>query len=99
MKNRRISTKNTINPRTTKTPKMIPFSHGFGRGIKGKRTTKSSCIYPQQIVEGKASKSLHEKHQEKAPKITKKEKSGRTQTNLKESRRIIYTYHEGSYKV
>jgi hypothetical protein len=29
-----------------KTPKSSPFSHGFGRGIKGKRTTKDSFIHP-----------------------------------------------------
>jgi hypothetical protein len=28
-----------------------------------------------------------------------KEKPGRTQTSLEEPCRIIYTYHEGSYKV
>jgi hypothetical protein len=28
-----------------------------------------------------------------------KEKPGRTQTRLEEPRQIIYTYHEGSYKV
>jgi hypothetical protein len=27
---------NTTNPKPTKTPKSSPFSHGFGRGIKGK---------------------------------------------------------------
>jgi hypothetical protein len=35
----------------------------------------------------------------KAPKITKKGKIGRTQSSLEKPRRIIYTYHEGSYKV
>jgi hypothetical protein len=34
---------------------------------------KGSCIYPQQIPNRKASKSLRENRQEKAPKITKKE--------------------------
>jgi hypothetical protein len=29
-----------------KTPKSSLFSHRFGRGIKGKRTTKGSCIHP-----------------------------------------------------
>jgi hypothetical protein len=39
-------------PRTHKTleqrkpPKSSPFSHGFERGIKRKRTTKGSCIHP-----------------------------------------------------
>jgi hypothetical protein len=29
-----------------KIPKSSPFAHGFGRGIKGKRTTKGSSIHP-----------------------------------------------------
>jgi hypothetical protein len=72
-RNRRISAKNAINPWTMKTPKSSPFSHGFGRGIKGKWTMKGSCIYLKQIAEIKASKLLQEKRQEKAPKFTKKE--------------------------
>jgi hypothetical protein len=35
----------------------------------------------------------------KASKNHKKGKLGRTQTSLEEPRQIIYTYHEGSYKV
>jgi hypothetical protein len=35
----------------------------------------------------------------KALKITQKGKPGRTQTSLEDPCRIIYTYHEGSYKV
>jgi hypothetical protein len=45
-KNRRVSGKNTTNPKPLKTPKSSPFSHGFGKRIKGKRTMKSSCIHP-----------------------------------------------------
>jgi hypothetical protein len=44
-RNRRNSTKNASNPRAKKTPKSSPFAHGFGRGIKGKRTTKGSSIH------------------------------------------------------
>jgi hypothetical protein len=29
-----------------KTPKSSSISHEFGRRIKGKRTTKGSCIHP-----------------------------------------------------
>jgi hypothetical protein len=82
-----------------KTPRSSPFSHGFGRGIKRKRTTKGSCIYlptdPQknglQISPRKSPRKGSENHQ--------KGKPGRTQTSLEEPRRIIYTNHEGSYKV
>jgi hypothetical protein len=82
-----------------KIPKSSPFSHGFGRGIKGKRTMKGSCIHPPtnpqenglEIPPRKSPRKGYENHQ--------KEKQGRTQTSLEEPRRIIYTYHEGSYKV
>jgi hypothetical protein len=67
-----ISAKNTPNPRTTKTPKSSTFSHGFGRGIKGKKPRRVHAYIPQQIPKKTASKSLHENRQEKAPKITKK---------------------------
>jgi hypothetical protein len=56
-----------------KTPKSSPFSHGFGRGIKGKEPRRVHAYIPQQILKKTASKSLQENHQEKAPKITKKE--------------------------
>jgi hypothetical protein len=36
-------TKEASNPIEEKTPKSSPFAHGFGRGIKGKRTTRCSC--------------------------------------------------------
>jgi hypothetical protein len=35
----------------------------------------------------------------KGSKNHQKGKLGKTQTSLEEPRRIIYTYHEGSYKV
>jgi hypothetical protein len=45
-RNQKSTFKNTF-PRTPpKTIKSGPFAHGFGRGIKGKRTTKGSCIHP-----------------------------------------------------
>jgi hypothetical protein len=45
-RNRRNPTNNSSNPRTPKTPISSPLTHGFGRGIKGKRTTKGSHIFP-----------------------------------------------------
>jgi hypothetical protein len=45
-KNRRNSAKNSSNPRTPKTPKSSPLTHGFGRRINGKRTTKGSHEFP-----------------------------------------------------
>jgi hypothetical protein len=38
--------KNSSNPRMPKTPKSSPLTRGFGRGIKGKRTTKGSHEFP-----------------------------------------------------
>jgi hypothetical protein len=45
-RNRRNPSKNSSNPRTPKPPKSSPLTHGFGRGIKGKRTTKGSHEFP-----------------------------------------------------
>jgi hypothetical protein len=71
-RNRRNPTTNSSNPRTPKTPKLRPFTHGFGRGIKGKRTTKGSHIFPPSNSKSKVPKTLQENHQERAPKITRK---------------------------
>jgi hypothetical protein len=45
-RNRRNPAKNTSNPRTQKTPKTSPYTHGFGRGITTQRTTKGSHKFP-----------------------------------------------------
>jgi hypothetical protein len=45
-RNRRNPAKNSFNQRTPKTPKSSPLTHEFGRGIKSKRTTKGSHIFP-----------------------------------------------------
>jgi hypothetical protein len=36
-RNQRNLAKNSSNPRTLKTPKLSPFTHGFGRRIKKKK--------------------------------------------------------------
>jgi hypothetical protein len=56
-RNRRNPAKNSSKPRTLKTPKSSPLTHGFGRGIKGKRTTKGSHEFPHQIPKSKAPKT------------------------------------------
>jgi hypothetical protein len=71
-RNRRNPTKNSSNPRTPKPPKSSPLTHGFGRGIKGKRTMKDSHEFPHQIPKSKVPKTHRENHQERAPKITTK---------------------------
>jgi hypothetical protein len=98
-RNRRISAKNTPNPKTTETPKSSPYSHGFGRGIKEKRTTKGSCIHPPTNPQANDLEISRRKSPSKGSENHQKGKSRRTQTSLEEPRRIIYIYHEGSYKV
>jgi hypothetical protein len=73
-RNQRNPAKNSSNPRASKTPKSSPLTHGFGRGIKGKRTMKGSHIHPHQIPKSKVLKTHQEIHQERAPKITTKNK-------------------------
>jgi hypothetical protein len=98
-RNWRISAKNTPNPKTTKTPKSSPYSHGFGSGIKGKRTTKGSCIHPPTNPQQNGLEISPRKMTRKGFKNHQKGKPGRTHTSLEEPRRIIYKYHEGTYKV
>jgi hypothetical protein len=45
-RNQRNPAKNTSNPRTQKTLKSSPFTHGFGRGITAQKTTKGSHKFP-----------------------------------------------------
>jgi hypothetical protein len=78
---------------------LSPFSHGFGRGNKGKRTTKDSCIHPPTNPKEKGLENSPRKSPTKGSENHQKGKLGRTQTSLEEPHRINYTNHEGSYKV
>jgi hypothetical protein len=71
-RNRRNPAKNTTNPRTRKTSKSSPFTHGIGRGITAQRTMKGSTNFPHQIPKRKVPKTTQRNHQERAPKITTK---------------------------
>jgi hypothetical protein len=82
-----------------KTPKSSPFSHGFGRIFKGRRTTKGSCIHPPTNPQENRLESSPRKSPRKGSENHQKGKLGRTQTSLEEPRRIICSYNEGSYKV
>jgi hypothetical protein len=62
-RNRINPAKTSSDPRTPKTPKSSPLTHGSGRGITAQRTTKGS---------DKVLKTPQENHQERAPKITTK---------------------------
>jgi hypothetical protein len=63
-RNRRNPAKNTTNPRTRKTPKLSPFTHGFGRGIIAQRTTKGSHKFPPSNPQEKGP----ENHPRKTPR-------------------------------
>jgi hypothetical protein len=62
-RNRGNTTKDSSNPRTPKTPKSSPLTHGFGRGIKGKGTMKVHTNFPHQIPKSKVPKTHQENHQ------------------------------------
>jgi hypothetical protein len=82
-----------------KIPKSSPFAHRFGRGIKGKRTTKGSIIHPPPNPKEKGLKITPRKLPRKGSENHQKGKMGETHPRLEEPRRIIYTYQRGSYKV
>jgi hypothetical protein len=97
--NRRNPSKNISNPRAPKTPKSSPFAHGFGRGIKGKRTTKGSSIHHPPNPKEKGLEIAPRKSPRKGYENHQKERTGTTRPSLEEPRRIIYTSQRGSYKV
>jgi hypothetical protein len=98
-RNRRNPAKNSSNPRTPKIPKSSPFTHGFGRGIKGKRTTKGSHIHPPPNPQEKGPEMAPRKPPREGSENHQKERMGTTHPSLEEPRRIIYTSQRGSYKV
>jgi hypothetical protein len=98
-RNRRNPAKNSSNPRTLKTPKSSPLTHGFWRGIKGKRTTKGSHEFPPSNHQEQDPKNTPRKIPRESSENHHQEQPGTTQQSLKEPRRIIYTYQGGSYKV
>jgi hypothetical protein len=91
-RNRRNPTKNSSNPRTQKTPKSRPLTHGFGRGSKGKRTTKGSHIFPPSNPQEQGPENTPRKPPREGSKNHHLEQPGTTQQSLEEPRRIIYTY-------
>jgi hypothetical protein len=98
-RNRRNPAKNSSNPRTSKTPKSRPLTHGFGRGIKDKRTTKGSHKFPPSNPQDQGPENTPRKPPREGSENHHQEQLGATQQNLEEPRRIIYTYQGGSYKV
>jgi hypothetical protein len=98
-RNRRNPAKNTSNPRTWKTPKSSPFTHEFGRGITAQRTTKGSHKFPPSNPQEQGPENTPRKTPREGSENHHPEQSGTTQQGLEEPRRIIYTFHKGSYKV
>jgi hypothetical protein len=98
-RNRRNPAKNSSDPRTPKTPKSSPLTHGFGRGIKGKRTTKGSHEFSPSNAQEQGPENTPRKTPREGSENHHQEQPTTTQQSLKETRRIIYTYQRGSYKV
>jgi hypothetical protein len=98
-RNRRNSAKNSSNPRKPKTPKSSPLTHGFGRGVKAKRTTKVSHEFPPSNPQEQGPENTPRKPPREGSENPHQEQPGTTQQSLEEPRRIIYTYQGGSYKV
>jgi hypothetical protein len=98
-RNRRNPTKNSSNLRIPKTPKSSPLTHGFGRGIKGERTTKGSHIFPTSNPQEQGPENTLRKPPREGSENHHQEQLGTTHKGLEEPRRIIYTYQGDSYKV
>jgi hypothetical protein len=98
-RNRRNPAKNCSNPRTQKTPKSSPLTHEFGRGIKGKTTTKGSHEFPPSNPQEQGPENTPRKPPREDFENHHQEQPGTTQQGLEEPHRIIYTYQGGSYKV
>jgi hypothetical protein len=67
-------------------PKSSPFTHGFGRGIKGKRTTKVSYIHPPPNPKEKCLEITPRKTPRKGSENHQKERMGITYPSLEEPR-------------
>jgi hypothetical protein len=98
-RNRINPAKSTTNPRTRKTLKSSPFTHGFRRGITTQRTTKGSHKSPPSNPQGKGPENNPKKTPREGSKNHHQEQPETTYPNLEEPRRIIYTCNKGSYKV
>jgi hypothetical protein len=88
-RNRRNPAKNSSNPRTPKTQKSSPLTHGCGRGIKGKRTTKGSHEFPPPNPQEQGPENTPRKPPREGSENHHQEHPGTTQQSLEEPRRII----------
>jgi hypothetical protein len=98
-RNRKSTLTNTSNPRTSKPPKSSHLTHGFGRGITAQRTTKGSHKFPTSNPQEQGPENNPRKSPREGTENHHQEQPGTTEPNHEEPRRIIYTCHNGSYKV
>jgi hypothetical protein len=85
-RNQRNLAKNSSNPRTPKTPKSSPLTQRFGRGIKGKRTTKGSHEFPPSNPQEQGPKNTSRKQPREGSENHHQEQQGTTQQSLEEPR-------------
>jgi hypothetical protein len=78
-RNRRNPAKNSSNPRIRKTSKSSPITHEFGRGIKGKRTTKGSHEFPPSNPQEQGPKNTPRKSPRESSENHRQEQPGTTQ--------------------
>jgi hypothetical protein len=78
-------------PRTRKTSKSSPFTHGFGRGITVQKTTKGSHKFPPSNPQEKGPENNPKKSPREGSENHHQEQTGKTHPNLEEPGRIIYT--------
>jgi hypothetical protein len=88
-----------IPPRTPLTlenrkPQIDSFAQRFGRGIKGKRTTKGSCIHPPPNPKEKGLEIAPTKSPRVGSKNHQKERTGTTHPCLEELHRITIHHKE-----
>jgi hypothetical protein len=95
-RNRRNPAKNSSKPRAPKNPKSSPLTQRFGRGIKGKRTTKGSHIHPLPNPQEQGPENTPRNPPREGSENHHQEQTGTTQPSLEEPRRINYTYQRGS---
>jgi hypothetical protein len=85
-RNRRNPTKNTSNPRTRKTSKSSPFTHGFGRGITAQRTRKGSHKFSSSNSQDQGPENNPKKSPREGSENHHQEQPGTTHPNLEEPR-------------
>jgi hypothetical protein len=83
-RNRRNPAKNSSNPRTLKTPKLSPLTHGFGRGITDQRTTKGSHKFPLSNPQEQGPENTPRKPPREGFENHHQEQPGTTQQSLEE---------------